>query len=154
MEVKDLQVMAENAQSNSITIRNYQGTIGSSWSLTCLPPPQSIMLSLTASPSMRPSPTLRQLVISRQRILPSTLPLRTHLLQPTPPINPTIALRSTRTRHQIQPIEINTLSIVQSRRRPRRIPLLGQEENVPQVRQDAARDTVVERRAVGVGAGV
>lgn len=84
---------------------------------------------------MRLLPILRELIVLRHRILPFTAP-RTPTLQITLAIQPTIALRSTRTSIAIQLVKVNT-SI---------IPIV-RKKNMPEIRNNPTSHTVITRRS-------
>jgi len=85
-------------------------------------------------------PVLRKFIVPGQLILAIATPRTRTAIQPTASVQATIALVGARTREGIEPLQINT--------RGRFGFPLRHEQDVPDVRQDAARDAVVARRCL------
>jgi hypothetical protein len=121
------------AESTSMSLINF---------LISPPPPQIIMfrIFLALNFRMRANPVVRQLVVPRQSVLPSTWTFSASI-KPTSPIQSTVAIGSSRARHGIQAIQIHAFMC--TRCWSWTVSVLGQEKNMPQIRKYASRNSVV-----------
>lgn len=115
-----------------------------------IPPPLPqiivILIAPTVHASVRANPVIRKLVVSRQSVLSTARSLSTSI-KTTASIQPAVAIGSTRTRHGVQPVQV--YAIVNTSCRSWAVPLLRQEEDMPQVREYASRDAIIARGTFG-----